>query len=47
MLQQLRAALFGGDQAVRYECRNCGTMLDADRKRCSECYSVEIARYEL
>jgi ribosomal protein L37E len=30
-----------------YECRRCGTSLDADAGECSQCGSTSIATYEL
>lgn len=34
------------DDTGLYECRNCGTKLAPDLKRCSNCNSREIAHYE-
>jgi rubrerythrin len=47
MLQQLRAALSESDEEIRYECRQCGTMLEANLNHCPECLSREIASYHL
>jgi predicted RNA-binding Zn-ribbon protein involved in translation (DUF1610 family) len=35
------------DSMALYECRSCGTTLDADQEMCPACGSDEIARYDL
>lgn len=34
------------DDGVVYECRNCGTTLDAPEDGCPACGAEEIVRYE-
>ena len=48
MIELLRS-LVGGERAgeVIYECRNCGTILDADEEKCPQCDSTDVAHYEI
>ena len=47
MFETLRSILWGRSHAkVVCECRNCGTVVDAD-ERCPSCDSEEIARFEI
>lgn len=34
-------------ETLRYECRNCGTTLEAKQDRCPECGAEDIATYQL
>ncbi|MFC4544478.1 hypothetical protein ACFO5R_21335 [Halosolutus amylolyticus] len=34
------------DDAVSYECRNCGTTLERTERTCPVCGSAEIAEYD-
>jgi len=36
-----------GTQTQLYECRHCGTTLDAEAEKCHVCSSAEIAVYVL
>lgn len=35
-----------GDDTVVYECRRCGTTLDANARTCPYCGPTEIVRFE-
>jgi rubrerythrin len=35
-----------GSETVVYECRNCGTTLDAGDDSCPECDSEDVVEYE-
>ena len=37
---------FAARSEVLYECRNCGTNLDADAAACPACNATDIAVYE-
>jgi rubrerythrin len=32
-------------ETVLYECRNCGSTLEAETEQCSECGAFEVASY--
>lgn len=37
----------GNQPLVMFECRLCGTTLDAETETCPECGTAEISRYEI
>jgi rubrerythrin len=45
LVQRLRHWL--ADESVVYECRNCGTTVDAQRDGCPACGADDIARHEI
>lgn len=42
-----RSGLSGASRALFYECRHCGTKLDAGMDICPVCDSTEITVYDL
>ncbi|SNZ18009.1 hypothetical protein SAMN06269185_3197 [Natronoarchaeum philippinense] len=47
VLDRLLGSFGGEDRLVVYECRRCGTSIDASATNCPECGEAEIVRYEL
>lgn len=48
MIELLRSFVSGATTAeVVRECRNCGTVVEAEASRCSNCESTDIVRYEI
>jgi rubrerythrin len=46
VLRTLRG-VFSTDRVVLYECRRCGTTVDAGSEQCPRCGVDSIARYEI
>lgn len=45
MIETVKTLLFDGGGGVVYECRRCGTNVDAGDAMCPACESTDIAQY--
>ncbi|WP_247728487.1 hypothetical protein [Halovivax limisalsi] len=45
MIETVTSLLFGGEGAVVYECRRCGTTVDATATACPNCGDDDIVTH--